>query len=156
MGLVRLASKMPTQKTKLLALVRESLREAGWDPKQIAERKPGPLKRQPDEGYLAGEFTQQEYRELREKQQGGNMASPDRTASEDELRRNLIRLAHERPELRAKLLPILTAKGKVPEALKDHQFKPGEGGGKGKGKKKDKGDDKMPADVLEKFEKKDK
>ncbi len=113
-GLLRLAQKMPSQRSKLLGLVTASLKSAKWDPKQIGEEKPGPLKKQPDESYLDGEFTQQEFLELREKQQGGNLASPDKFASEAELRRNLIRLAHANPKLRSKLLPLIAGCEKLP------------------------------------------
>ena len=56
-------------------------KEANFPAEDIGEKKSGPLEKQPDESYMAGEFTQQENSELREKQQGGNLASPDKMAT---------------------------------------------------------------------------
>ena len=53
----------------------------GWDPEQIGEEVGGPQVQDPDEPYMKGEFTQQENRELRERQEAGDMG-PDRTVEE--------------------------------------------------------------------------
>lgn len=52
----------------------------GEDPEQIGEEKPGPHEKEGDEPYMSGHFSQQENRELREKQQGGELpsGSPER------------------------------------------------------------------------------
>lgn len=53
----------------------------GEDPEQIGEEKSGPKEQEGDESYMNSEFSQQENRELREKQQGGELGndhiSPD-------------------------------------------------------------------------------
>ena len=46
---------------------------SGWDPEQIGVEQGGPQRADADEGYMPGEFSQQENRELREKQEGGGL-----------------------------------------------------------------------------------
>jgi len=52
----------------------------GEDPEIIGEEKSGPKEQETDEPYMAGHFSQQENRELREKQEAGELptGSPDR------------------------------------------------------------------------------
>jgi len=139
-GLLRLANKMPQHREKLTAMVRKNI-EANWNPQQIAEKKSGPLHKQPDEGYMNGEFTQQEFSELRGKQESGQIHQVDRFASEDELRRRLIRLAHSDAGLRPKLLPILAGCEKLPPALRENCEKKQDSGKKDSGKKDEKKDE---------------
>lgn len=54
---------------------------AEWNPAQIAEKKPGPLKKEPDEPFMNGEFTQQEFSELHDKQVSGQLPSADKMAA---------------------------------------------------------------------------
>jgi len=46
---------------------------ADEDPSQIGEEKSGPKEQEGDESYMSGEFTQQENRELRERQEKGEL-----------------------------------------------------------------------------------
>jgi hypothetical protein len=46
----------------------------GFDANEIADQKAGPLVDEPDEPYMDGEFTQQEFHELGEKEEAGNLA----------------------------------------------------------------------------------
>lgn len=48
-------------------------KEPGFDPEQIGQEVGGPLEQEPDEPYMSAEFSQQENRELREKQQAGEL-----------------------------------------------------------------------------------
>jgi len=57
------------------------VKEQGFDPDDIGREKAGPLEDEPDEAYMKGEFSQQENRELREKQQGGEIG-PDRITTD--------------------------------------------------------------------------
>ena len=50
---------------------------AGWDANAIADDRGGPYKQEGDEGYMSGEFTQEEFHALRDKQQSGQMAQLD-------------------------------------------------------------------------------
>jgi len=45
----------------------------GEDPEQIGEEKSGPKEQEADEAYMGGHFSQQETRERREKQEGGEL-----------------------------------------------------------------------------------
>jgi hypothetical protein len=44
-----------------------------WDANAIADDRGGPLQQEPDEPYMAGEFAQKQYHELRDKQQSGQV-----------------------------------------------------------------------------------
>lgn len=44
-----------------------------FDPEEIGEEDAGPLVQEPEEGYMKGEYTQQENRELRERQEAGDL-----------------------------------------------------------------------------------
>lgn len=57
------------------------VKEQGFDPDDIGREKAGPLVDEPDEPYMDGQFTQQENRELREKQEDGELG-PDRVTTE--------------------------------------------------------------------------
>ena len=48
-------------------------KEKGFDPEAIGEEQSGPLEGDSDEGFMKGEFTQQENRELRERVQDGDL-----------------------------------------------------------------------------------
>ncbi|MDB4278157.1 hypothetical protein N9917_01005 [Deltaproteobacteria bacterium] len=50
---------------------------AGWDPNAIADDRGGPYKQEGDEPYMTGEFTQEEFHALRDKQQSGQMPKVD-------------------------------------------------------------------------------
>ena len=56
---------------------RVGAQQQGFDPEEIGVGKAGPLEDEPDEPYMRGEFTQQENRELREKEQSGRVAPPE-------------------------------------------------------------------------------
>jgi len=119
---------------------------ADWDPEQIGEENAGPEVQEPDEPYMNQEFSQQENRELRERQQAGDLGpkavdepqapTPGVQASFGELVEAL--KAGDFDEARvAKALRLASAvvkqgKGKVPPEFLEHQ----------KGKKEDKEDDK--------------
>jgi len=131
------------------------VKEQGFDPDDIGRETSGPLENEPDEPYMKGEFDQQENRELREKQQDGDI-SPDRTSPEPQKPRPGVQAAFgdltmalgtggipkEAAAQIEKALHLATkvvrqAKGKIPEALKGFQFE----------KKDDKdGDDKKDDD----------
>ena len=54
------------------------LKSADFNPEEIGEEKSGPQEQEPDESYMKGEFDQQENRELRERQEAGDLgASPN-------------------------------------------------------------------------------
>jgi hypothetical protein len=53
----------------------------GWDAEQIGEEVSGPEVQEPDEPYMRQEFSQQENRELRERQQAGDLG-PTKTTLE--------------------------------------------------------------------------
>jgi len=53
----------------------------GEDPEQIGEEKSGPKEQEADESYMSGHFSQQENRELRESQEGGELG-PDKIKPE--------------------------------------------------------------------------
>ena len=44
-----------------------------FDPEEIGKEDAGPLEDEPDEAFMKSEFTQQENRELRERQQDGDL-----------------------------------------------------------------------------------
>jgi hypothetical protein len=48
-----------------------------WDANAIGDDRGGPYKADADESYMAGEFSQQEFHELRDKQQSGQLAALD-------------------------------------------------------------------------------
>jgi hypothetical protein len=52
-----------------------------WDANAIADDVGGPHKQEGDEPYMGGEFSQQEFHELRDKQQAGQVPGVDRMAS---------------------------------------------------------------------------
>jgi len=58
----------------------------GFDANAIGDEHSGPYKQEPDESYMSGEFTQQENKELREKQEAGQIPGVDKMAA---LRREL-------------------------------------------------------------------
>jgi len=64
----------------------------GEDPEIIGEEVSGPKEMDADEPYMKGEFTQQENRELREKQQGGELGN-DKTSPEPQAPRPGIQAA---------------------------------------------------------------
>ncbi len=51
-----------------------SQRQADWDPSEIGKEKSGPAEGDSDESYMNSEFSQQENREMREKQESGELA----------------------------------------------------------------------------------
>lgn len=67
----RQAGLNPRTKQALTGL--DVYKEPGYDPENIGEEVGGPLEDDADEPYMKGEFTQQENRELREKQQAGEL-----------------------------------------------------------------------------------
>jgi hypothetical protein len=103
-----------------------SMKAAGFPADSIgelvpgAEGGPGSDAKKP---WMKGEFTQQEFEELDEKQVDGDLSDgkaefePMKMASENALRVGLIRLAQTHPEFRQALLPILKDAGceKLPE-----------------------------------------
>jgi len=58
-----------------------AVRMADEDPSQIGEEKSGPKEQEGDEPFMSGHFSQQENRELRETQEGGDLG-PDKTKDE--------------------------------------------------------------------------
>jgi hypothetical protein len=54
-----------------------------FDPEEIGEEDAGPLEQEGDESFMRGEFTQQENRELRERQQDGDIG-PDKLVLEEQ------------------------------------------------------------------------
>jgi len=134
--LIRLANDLDQgsdERKKLLTVLAE------FDPHEIGEVKPGPLEivEPPDEPWMDPEFTQQEFHELGEKQEAGDLATADpdgpaklpsgqldRVAEEKALFDGLVRLASENKEARGPILGMLReagyidAKGEVPEAFK--------------------------------------
>ena len=48
-----------------------------WNANAVGDQRPGPFKSEPDEAFMAGEFTQQEFQELRDKQQAGQLPGVD-------------------------------------------------------------------------------
>lgn len=52
-----------------------------WDANAIGDDRGGPYLQDPDEAYMRGEFTQQEFHELRDKQQAGVLPGVDRSAA---------------------------------------------------------------------------
>ena len=57
------------------------LKRAEFNADEIGKEKSGPLEDEPDEPYMSGEFSQQENRELRERQEGGDLGA---TPNEDQ------------------------------------------------------------------------
>lgn len=105
-SLIKLAHDKPEFQDRLLPLLKEG---QDFPPEEIGEVEPGPLVDEPDEPYMEGEFTQQEFTELSDLQESGALedAVADEMATERALRSSLIRMAKENPSLRAKLLPLL-------------------------------------------------
>lgn len=66
---------------KRAGITREALseldvaKETGFDPEEIGEEVSGPLEDISAKGYMKGEFTQQENRELRERQEAGDLGA---------------------------------------------------------------------------------
>jgi hypothetical protein len=148
-GLIRLAHQHPEFRKDLLPLLRQA---ADFPPDTIGEVKPGgsaegvkgkgdngPTESDASKPWMAGEFSQQENVEMLADQESGEFSdgkandAPKKYASEDVLRQRLIRLAHQHPEFRKDLLPILTAGcEKLPEGgMRDNcEKKKEEGEGK--------------------------
>jgi len=91
-------------------------KQANFDAGTIGDKVKGPLAKDADESYLNGEFTQQEYDELRGLQESGSLAKGVRPVDErgtnpaiprNQLKKATIKLAYENPHLRPYLLPIL-------------------------------------------------
>jgi hypothetical protein len=59
----------------------DPVKEPGFNPEEVGEEKKGPLEDEPDEGYMKGEFSQQENRELRERVEDGDLG-PNKTVDE--------------------------------------------------------------------------
>ena len=116
---VKLASRMPAQRTVLLDTLRQaageedaSLPNQGFDPTEISEVEGGPLEQEPDESYMGAEFTQQEFHELGDKQESGDLATGSdepkkyastkvaraKQAAAKKFRSSLIRIASELPK----------------------------------------------------------
>jgi len=104
-------------------------KEEGFDPEEIGEEKAGPLEDEPDEPYMKDEFTQQENRELREKQEEGELPGgslepqspkPGVQAAMDELTAALAGVEHPQVE-RAIRLALDVAK--VAKAAKHDEGK---------------------------------
>lgn len=122
-NLIRLAHEHPEFRADLLPL----LKEAGdFPPASIGKKMPGGSAEGvkgkgtvSDAGkpWMGGEFTQQENVELLDKQEKGKLsdgkadALPEKVASDAVIRSRLIRLAHEHPEFRKDLLPLLREAG---------------------------------------------
>jgi len=68
------------------------VKEEGFDPDDIGREKAGPLEQDSDESFMKGEFDQQEFRELREKQEGGEIG-PDRISPDPQAPRPGIQAA---------------------------------------------------------------
>ena len=107
-GLIRLAHAHPEFRKDLLPIIKE----ADFDPSFIGKQtvpvgEPASDAQKP---WAKGQFTQQEFAELKEKQVAGNLSdgkADTKTASDKNLRAAIIRLAHAHPEFRKDLLPIL-------------------------------------------------
>jgi hypothetical protein len=117
---VKLASRLPQQRTILLDTLRQAAGEedatvnapgGGFDPTEISEvEKGGPLEQETDEPYMKDEFTQQEFHELGDKQESGDLAkgtdeqkkyakvAAAKTAATKKFRGSLIRIASELPK----------------------------------------------------------
>ena len=54
-----------------------------WNANAIGDQRPGPFKSDADEAFMAGEFTQQEFQELRDKQQAGQLPGVDAKLASD-------------------------------------------------------------------------
>ena len=130
--LVKLASGFPRgsdERRKLLAIL-----TAEFDPNEIGELKDGPLEDEPDEPFMDGEFTQQEFQELGDKQEAGvlsdgqaetepaRMASETKTAAKRRaalegtdkvLFGKLVRLAKENKDARGPVLNMLREAGLI-------------------------------------------
>jgi len=130
-ALIRLAHEHPEFRADILPLVKTAApaSNGGFPPDTIGETKPGgsaegvkgkgedgPTISDADKPWMGGEFTQQENVELADKQEGGILGdgkvddAPMKVASDEKaLRARLIRLAHEHPDFRADILPLVTA-----------------------------------------------
>ena len=119
--LIRLAHSHPEFKADLLPLIKS----AQFPADSIGEVSPGGSAEgvkgkgtvsDADKPWMKGEFSQQEFVELLDDQEGGKLSdgkadeSPVKYASDAVIRARLIRLAHANPEYRADILPLLTEK----------------------------------------------
>jgi hypothetical protein len=104
---IKLASRLPEHRSTLLDTLRQAAGEEdatvktpGYDATEISEVEKGPLVQDADEPYMGGEFTQQEFHELGDKQELGDLAEgsnePKKYAAL--LRKTLIRLASTMPK----------------------------------------------------------
>ena len=115
-SLIRLAHSNPELRADLLPLLKEATE---FPPDSIGKEVSGPeggKGSDAEKPWAKGQFTQEKFVELEDKQEAGKLddgkADPTsgavKTAGEEAaLRSGLIRLAHEHPELRSQLLPIL-------------------------------------------------
>ncbi|MDB4278600.1 hypothetical protein N9917_03225 [Deltaproteobacteria bacterium] len=114
---VKLASRLPEHRSTLLNLIRQAAGEEedtvktpGWDASEISEVEKGPLEQDADEAYMKPEFKQQEFHELGDKQESGELAKGSdeqkkyakvaraKKAATKSFRRNLIRMASDLPK----------------------------------------------------------
>lgn len=104
--IIRLAYEHPEFRSDLLPLIQDENKQAEFDPEEIAEQVPGPL--ETEEPEIKKEFSQQEFSELQNLQESGNLG---KAAADQSLRKAVIRLAHQHPEFRGDLLPLLKEAG---------------------------------------------
>ena len=117
---VKLASRLPEHRSVLLDTLKQAAGEEedsvpneGFDPTEISEVEPGGSHEgDSDETYMKDEFTQQEFHELGDKQQAGELPTGSeeqkkyaaakyaaaRKKADASFRKNLIRLATEMPK----------------------------------------------------------
>jgi hypothetical protein len=130
--LIRIAGKLSkgdARRRKLLGL----LKDADFNPGEIGELESGPLQDEPDEPYMDDQFTQQEFQELGDKQESGQLGdmTPDegeakmagaKTAAErraalvgeeQTLFTNLVKLAFKDADARGPILAMLCDEGLV-------------------------------------------
>ncbi len=62
----------------------DPVKEPGFNPEEIGQEKSGPQEQEGDEGYMSQQFSQQENRELRETQEGGDLG-PDKTKDDEQV-----------------------------------------------------------------------
>ena len=105
--------------------------KTGWDPEGIGEEVGGPQRQEPDEPYMNAEFTQQENRELRERQEGGDLGmtpnleeqtpTPGRQAAEEasDLEQSIDRLTKQATDAQLRVLGDLEDSLKVSSAQLD-------------------------------------
>lgn len=65
-----------------------------WDANAVADNVGGPHKMEADEPYMSGEFAQQKFHELRDKQQAGQIPGADRMASLSKLSKMVAGSSH--------------------------------------------------------------